>query len=58
MYREENLKVIREQLKKIMEDIEYNREHNLDNTSNYELYTQLSDELDYIYDVDDIYDMY
>ena len=49
MYREENLKAIREQLKKIIEDIEYNRKNNIDNTENYELYTELSDEMDYLY---------
>ena len=43
------LEVLRNQIKKVMEDIEYNRQHNLDNTSNYELYTELSDELDNLY---------
>ena len=43
------LEVLRNQIKKVMEDIEYNREHNLDNTLNYELYTELSNEMDYLY---------
>ena len=43
------LEVLRNQIKKVMEDIEYNRQHNLDNTFNYELYTELSDEMDYLY---------
>ena len=43
------LEVLRNQIKKVMEDIEYNRQHNLDNTFNYELYTELSDEIDNLY---------
>ena len=43
------LEVLRNQIKKVMEDIEYNREHNLNNTLNYELYTELSNEMDYLY---------
>ena len=43
------LEVLRNQIKKVMEDIEYNREQNLDNTLNYELYTELSNEMDYLY---------
>ena len=43
------MEVLRNQIKKVMEDIEYNRQHNLDNTSNYELYTELSDEMDDLY---------
>ena len=43
------LEVLMNQIKKVMEDIEYNRQHNLDNTLNYELYTELSNEMDYLY---------
>ena len=43
------LEVLTNQIKKVMEDIEYNRQHNLDNTLNYELYTELSNEMDYLY---------
>ena len=43
------MEVLRNQIKKVMEDIEYNRQHNLDNTSNYELYTELSNEMDNLY---------
>ena len=43
------LEVLRNQIKKVMEDIEYNRQHNLDNTLIYELYTELSNEMDYLY---------
>ena len=43
------LEVLRNQIKKVMEDIEYNRQNNLDNTSNYELYSELADEMDYFY---------
>ena len=43
------LEVLTNQIKKVMEDIEYNRENNLDNTLNYELYTELSNEMDYLY---------
>ena len=43
------MEVLMNQIKKVMEDIEYNRQHNLDNTLNYELYTELSDEMDYLY---------
>ena len=43
------LEVLRNQIKKVMEDIEYKRQHNLDNTLNYELYTKLSAEMDYLY---------
>ena len=43
------LEVLRNQIKKVMEDIEYNRQHNLDNKLNYELYTELSNEMDYLY---------
>ena len=43
------MEVLMNQIRKVMEDIEYNRQHNLDNTLNYELYTELSDEMDYLY---------
>ena len=43
------MEVLMNQIRKVMEDIEYNREHNLDNTLNYELYTELADEMDYLY---------
>ena len=43
------MEVLRNQIKKVMEDIEYNRQNNLDNTSNYELYSELADEMDYFY---------
>ena len=43
------MEALRNQIKKVMEDIEYNREHNLDNTFNYKLYTELSDEMDDLY---------
>ena len=43
------LEVLTNQIKKVMEDIEYNRQHNLDNTLNYELYTELSNEMDNLY---------
>ena len=43
------METLRNQIKKVMEDIEYNRQHNLDNTYNYELYEELSDEMDALY---------
>ena len=43
------MEVLINQIKKVMEDIEYNRQNNLDNASNYKLYTELSDEMDYLY---------
>ena len=43
------METLRNQIRKVMEDIEYNRQHNLDNTLNYELYTELSDEMDALY---------
>ena len=43
------MEVLMNQIKKVMEDIEYNKKHNLDNASNYELYTKLVDEMDYFY---------
>ena len=43
------METLRNQIRKVMEDIEYNRQHNLDNTLNYELYTELSDEMDTLY---------
>ena len=43
------LEVLTNQIKKVMEDIEYNRQHNLDNTLNCELYEELSNEMDYLY---------
>ena len=43
------METLRKQIKKVMEDIEYNNQHNLDNTFNYELYTELTDEIDDLY---------
>ena len=43
------MEVLMNQIRKVMEDIEYNKKHNLDNTLNCELYTELSDEMDYLY---------
>ena len=43
------MEVLMNQIKKVMEDIEYNKKHNLDNTLNYELYEELSNEMDYFY---------
>ena len=43
------METLRNQIKKVMEDIEYNRQHNLDNKLNYELYEELSNEIDYLY---------
>lgn len=37
---------LRKSIRKVMEDINYNNQHGLDNTFNYEIYEELSNEMD------------